>query len=166
MFKAQTDTFWATLTGGFFASVAYLMGGVDNLLVALAILMVVDYITGVMVGWLDKNVSSQRAYKGIAKKVTMLLFIVVANQVDIIFASEQGQSGELRYYILMLLIATEGISLTENFGKLGIPIPAFWTNALETIRARGGATTVIVPQENQETQEKKGEEGNDTKQQF
>lgn len=150
MIKAQTDTFWATLTGGFFASIAYLMGGVDNLLIALSILMVVDYVTGVLIGWLDKKVSSQRAYRGLAKKVTMLLFIIVANQVDIIFGQQDGQ---LRYYILMLLIATEGISLTENFGKLGLPIPAFWTNALEAIRAKGGATTVIVTQPTEATQE-------------
>jgi toxin secretion/phage lysis holin len=144
MVKAQTDTLWASLTGGFFASIAYLMGGVDNLLIALAVLMIVDYVTGVLIGWMDKNVSSQRAYKGIAKKVTMLLFIVVVNQIDIIFSS---QNGELRYYILMLLIATEGISLTENFAKLGIPVPAFWTNALEAIKAKGGSTTVVVPEE-------------------
>lgn len=143
MVKAQTDTFWTALTGSFFASVAYLMGGVDNLLIALAILMIIDYVTGVMIGFLDKNVSSQRAYKGIAKKVTMLMFIIVANQIDIIFTQ---QNGELRYYILMLLIATEGISLTENFGKLGLPIPAFWTNALEAIRQKGnnGPETVTV----------------------
>lgn len=158
MFKAQTDTFWATLTGGFFASVAYLMGGVDNLLICLSILMIVDYVTGVMIGFLDKKVSSQRAYRGIAKKVTMLLFIIVANQVDIIFTP---QNGELRYYILMLLIATEGISLTENFGKLGLPIPAFWTNALEAIRAKGGATTInVTEQPSGETKEENQNESN------
>lgn len=155
MVKAQTDTFWTTLTGGFFASVAYLMGGVDNLLVCLSVLMIVDYITGVLIGYLDKSVSSQRAFKGIAKKVTMLLFIIVANQFDIVFAK---QGGQLRYYILMLLIATEGISLTENFGKLGLPIPAFWTNALEAIKAKGGTTTVIVPNEKDKEKE---EEKND-----
>lgn len=158
MFKAQTDTFWATLTGGFFASVAYLMGGVDNLLICLSILMIVDYVTGVMIGFLDKKVSSQRAYRGIAKKVTMLLFIIVANQVDIIFTP---QNGELRYYILMLLIATEGISLTENFGKLGLPIPAFWTNALEAIRAKGGTTTInVTEQPSGETKEETQNESN------
>ncbi|QFG05700.1 holin [Bacillus phage 035JT001] len=156
MVKAQTDTFWATLTGGFFASVAYLMGGVDNLLICLSILMIVDYVTGVMIGFLDKQVSSQRAYRGIAKKVTMLLFIIVANQVDIIFSS---QNGELRYYILMLLIATEGISLSENFGKLGLPIPAIWTNALEVIRQRSGGseTVTVVLEEKTAEQPTKGE---------
>lgn len=137
MVKTQiTDTFWTAVTGGFFVSIAYLMGGVDNLLVCFSILMVVDYLSGVMVGWLDKGVTSKKAFRGIAKKMAMLMFIIVANQVDIIFA--QG-NGELRYYILMLLIATEGISLTENFGKLGLPIPAFWLNALEAIKQQSGA---------------------------
>lgn len=133
----QTDTLWNALTGGFFASVAYLTGGVDNLLVSLAILMLIDYITGVMVGFQTKTVSSQRAFKGITKKVAMILFVIVANQADILMGSENG---ELRNYIIYLLIATEGISLTENLGKLGAPIPQNWLNALELIKAKGGIT--------------------------
>lgn len=139
MVKAQTDTLWATLVGGFFTSIAYLMGGVDNLLICLSILMIVDFGTGLMVAYGEKNISSQRAYRGVAKKVTMLLFIIVVNQVDIIFTQ---QNGELRYYVLMLLIATEGISLTENAAKMGLPIPAFWTNALVAIKEKGGAVEI------------------------
>ena len=129
----QTDTLWNTVTGGFFASIAYLTGGVDNLIISLAILMLVDYITGVMVGFQAKTVSSQRAFFGIMKKVAMIFFVIVANQADILFGSDNG---ELRNYIIMLLIATEGISLTENFSKLGLPIPAVWTNALELIKSK------------------------------
>jgi toxin secretion/phage lysis holin len=106
--------------------------------------MLSDYVTGLTVGYFDKTVSSQRAYKGIAKKMTMFLFVIVANQVDIIFT---GQDGQLRNYILMLLIATEGISLTENFGKLGLPVPAFWLNALEAIKTKsqeGGTMTDLI----------------------
>lgn len=140
----QTDTLWSGLTGGFFASVAYLTGGVDNLLVSLAILMLIDYVTGVMVGYQNKEVSSQRAFKGIMKKVAMILFVIVANQADIIMGSDNG---ELRNYIIYLLIATEGISLTENLGKLGAPIPQNWINALELIKAKGGVTETTKKEE-------------------
>jgi toxin secretion/phage lysis holin len=133
-----TDTFWTVFTGGFFATISYLMGGVDKLLTCLALLMVIDYITGLMCGFVEKNISSQRSYRGVAKKIAMLLFVIVANQVDIIFGHTQG---ELRNYILMILIATEGISLTENFAKLGLPVPSFFANALETIKNKAGGVT-------------------------
>lgn len=137
-----TDSLWTVITGGFFASVAYLMGGVDNLLVCLALMMIADYITGVLIGYINRKVSSQKAFKGIAKKVAMLLFILIANAVDQAFPQ---QDGELRYYILILLIATEGISLTENFGKLGLPVPTFWLNALESIKSRTGVSPIVKP---------------------
>lgn len=147
----QTDTLWSVFTGGFFASIAYLTGGVDNLLVSLAILMLVDYITGVMVGYQNQEVSSQRAFKGIMKKVAMILFIIVANQADILVGSDGAQ---LRNYIIYLLIATEGISLTENLGKLGVPIPQNWLNALELVKSKGGVT------ESPKKEEAKGEDIN------
>jgi toxin secretion/phage lysis holin len=140
--KSQgTDSVWTVITGGFFSSVAYLMGGVDNLLVCLAIMMVIDYITGVFIAYTNQNVSSHKAFVGIAKKITMLLFVIVANQVDLAFPNQEGQ---LRYYILMLLIATEGISLTENFGKMGLPVPPVWLAALESIRAKTGLNPEIT----------------------
>ncbi|MEX3715768.1 phage holin family protein [Cytobacillus horneckiae] len=120
--KHNTDTLWVTLTGGGVSSIAYLLGGIDHLLTAFVILMVIDYITGVSAAWYDKKVSSKTAFKGLMKKGAMFSLIIVATQMDIVFGNE-GQF--IRYAILMFLIGTEGISLIENLGRLDVKIPKF-----------------------------------------
>ncbi len=64
----HTDTLWTTVTGGASITLAYLLGGLDNLVAAFAIFMVCDYITGIMAGAKNKQVSSRRALKGLGKK--------------------------------------------------------------------------------------------------
>ncbi|MGG3623873.1 phage holin family protein [Bacillus gobiensis] len=120
--KHNTDTLWVTLTGGTISSVAYLFGGLDNLATAFIILMLLDYITGVGAAFYDKKVSSKVGTKGLIKKGGMLSLVIVANQVDIILGND-GQF--IRYAMLMFLIATEGISLIENLGRMGVKVPKF-----------------------------------------
>ncbi|MBN6887032.1 toxin secretion/phage lysis holin [Cytobacillus horneckiae] len=120
--KHNTDTLWVALAGGGVSSIAYLVGGIDHLITAFVILMVIDYITGVAAAWYDKKVSSKTAFKGLMKKGAMFSLIIVATQMDIVFGNE-GQF--IRYAILMFLIGTEGISLIENLGRLDVKIPKF-----------------------------------------
>ena len=129
--EPSTNSFFTALTGGGFATVSYLLGGIDNLIIALAFFMMIDYVTGVMVGFAYKNVSSQRAYRGVFKKAGMLFMILVAVQVDIITGNTNMF---LRDSLMMILIGTEGISILENLGKLGVPIPAILTESLERLK--------------------------------
>jgi toxin secretion/phage lysis holin len=137
--EPTTNSFFTAVAGGGFATLSYLLGGIDNLIIALGIFMMVDYTTGVMVGFSFKNVSSQRAYRGAFKKVGMLLMILVAVQIDIVMGNE---SNFLRNAIMMILIGTEGISITENLGKLGVPIPAILTKSLEQMKEAAEEKTV------------------------
>ncbi|WP_044893579.1 phage holin family protein [Bacillus alveayuensis] len=130
----HTDTLWASITGGFSITLAYLLGGLDNLVAAFAIFMACDYITGIIAGAKDKKVSSKRAFKGLGKKVGMITFVIVANQLDIITGNTDGF---LRDAMLMFLIATEGISIVENLGKLGLKVPPFIMKALEQLSDKG-----------------------------
>jgi toxin secretion/phage lysis holin len=132
--KQSTDTLWTAITGGTSITLAYLLGGFDNLVAAFAIFMVCDYITGVMVGFKEKQVNSYRAFRGLAKKVGMITFVIVANQLDIITGNKDGF---LRDAMLMFLIATEGISIVENLGKLGLKGPSFLVKALEQLSDKG-----------------------------
>lgn len=130
----HTDTLWASVTGGASITLAYLLGGLDNLVAAFAIFMACDYVTGLLVGAKDQKVSSKRAFKGLGKKVGMITFVIVANQLDIITGNKDGF---LRDAMLTFLIATEGISITENLGKLGLRVPPFIMKALEQLSDKG-----------------------------
>jgi toxin secretion/phage lysis holin len=130
----HTDTLWASITGGFSITLAYLLGGLDNLVAAFAIFMACDYITGLMVGGKEGKISSKRSLKGLGKKVGMITFVIVANQLDIIVGNDEGF---LRNSMLMFLIGTEGISIVENLGKLGIKVPPFIMKALEQLSDKG-----------------------------
>lgn len=132
--KHSTDTMWAAITGGTSITLAYLLGGLDNLVAAFAIFMICDYVTGVMVGFKEKQINSYRAFRGIAKKVGMITFVIIANQLDIIVGNKDGF---LRDAMLMFLIATEGISIVENLGKLGLNVPSFLVKALEQLSDKG-----------------------------
>jgi len=132
--KQSTDTLWAAITGGASITLAYLLGGLDNLVAAFAIFMACDYITGLMVGFKEKQINSYRAFRGIAKKVGMFTFVIIANQLDIVTGNE---GGFLRDTMLWFLIGTEGISIVENIGKLGVKPPEFIIKALEQLSEKG-----------------------------
>jgi toxin secretion/phage lysis holin len=135
--KQSTDTLWTVITGGTSITLAYLLGGLDNLVAAFAIFMACDYITGLMVGFKEKQVNSYRAFRGIAKKVGMITFVIIANQLDIVTGNE---GGFLRDTMLWFLIGTEGISIVENIGKLGVKPPEFIIKALEQLSEKGEDT--------------------------
>jgi len=132
--KHSTDTLWTAFTGGASITLAYLLGGLDHLVAAFAIFMACDYITGLMVGFKEKRINSYRAFRGIAKKVGMLTFVIIANQLDIVTGNE---GGFLRDTMLWFLIGTEGISVVENIGKLGVKPPEFIIKALEQLSEKG-----------------------------
>ncbi len=96
---------------------------------ALLIMMVLDYITGVLKGYKEKNVNSRRAYKELSKKVVILRIIVAATQMDIIL-----QGVGIRTLVLMFYVATEFLSILENAAIFGVPIPEKLKVTLEQCR--------------------------------
>ncbi|MED1419007.1 phage holin family protein [Bacillus smithii] len=117
--KHNTDTLWTTFTGGSASAIAYLIGGIDHLSIALGTMMAADYVSGLMVAIEGKAVSSKSAFKGLMKKAAMLLAVVVANQLDTV----TGSGDFMRNAMIMFLIGSEGISFVENLGRLGVSIP-------------------------------------------
>lgn len=111
----------------------YFLGGCDGLLIALLIFMTVDYITGVMCAINDKRLSSEVGFKGIAKKVMILLLVGIAHILDVVVI---GSVGVLRTAVIFYYISNEGISLLENAGHLGLPIPGRLKDVLEQLHDR------------------------------
>jgi toxin secretion/phage lysis holin len=133
MMKHDTDTLWAGFIGASTSTIAYLLGGIDNLLIAFVILMACDYLTGIAAGFYDKKVSSKSAFRGLLKKGVMFILVIVANQVDIVTGS--GDFG--RNAVIMFLIGMEGISIIENLGRMDIKVPAFLSNAFAQLKDSG-----------------------------
>lgn len=108
-----------------FGYISKFLGGFDTLLVTLIILIVVDYVTGVIGAAYEKKLSSAIGYKGIIKKVIMLLVVGVAVTLQRILP----QGLPLREMTILFFIANEGLSVLENAAKV-IPLPKKLKNVL------------------------------------
>lgn len=109
-----------------------LFGNLNGLMIALITLMVMDYISGVLAAIAQKKLSSEIGAKGIAKKVFMLLIVAVANIVDI---NVIGEGNVLKSVTIIFYIANECISLIENGGRLGVPVPNKLLEVLEQLKS-------------------------------
>ena len=98
----------------------YFLGGYDGLLYALVVFMVVDYVTGVMCAINDKKLSSSVGFRGICRKVLILMLVGIANILDVTVI---GTGAVLRTAVIFFYLSNEGVSLLENAGHLGLPIP-------------------------------------------
>ena len=128
--------FWNTIqlifsaVGGW---LGYFLGGCDGLLYALIAFVVIDYITGVMCAIINRELSSAVGFKGIFRKVLIFLLVGLANIVDV---QEIGTGAVVRTAGISLYIAKEGVSLLENAGHLGLPIPEKIKTVLEQLHDR------------------------------
>ncbi|MEO1815342.1 holin family protein [Acetobacterium carbinolicum] len=112
---------------GFFT---WLFGGWDTLMSVLVSLMALDYLTGLMVAYQNKGLSSSVGLKGLFKKMAELVVVMVAVQIDI--ATNQG-GAYFKNIVCLMFIANEGLSILENTGNLGVPLPEALTKALKQI---------------------------------
>ncbi|MCT6815027.1 MAG: phage holin family protein [Lysinibacillus fusiformis] len=126
----KTDTLYTSIVGGSMAWFAYFVGGIDHLIKAFIIFMIIDYALGLMVGFAYKNIESKKAFKGLFKKTAMILMVIAAVQLDL--ATESGNF--MRNAMILFLIGMEGISMIENLGKLGIKVPKFLSNAFTQLQ--------------------------------
>ena len=119
-----------TLLGGW---LGYFVGGWDGMLIALVVLMALDYITGVMCAIADHKLSSSVGFKGICKKVFILMLVGVANIVDVHVV---GSGSALRAAVICFYLSNEGVSILENAGHIGLPIPEKLKVVLEQLHGR------------------------------
>ena len=139
MMKEFWNTIQITFTGvgGW---LGYFLGGCDGLLYALVVFVVVDYITGVMCAINNKTLSSAVGFKGICRKVLIFLLVGIANVLDV---QVIGTGSVLRTAVIFFYISNEGISLLENAGHLGLPIPEKIKVVLEQLHDRAEKETEV-----------------------
>ena len=112
---------------GITASITYIFGGVDTVLAILLIFITLDYITGVMAGIATKELSSQVGFNGLLKKICILIVVAVAH----LIGSYVGF--DVRSWVIGYYIANEGISILENAGRIGVPLPAKLVETLKQL---------------------------------
>ena len=117
------DLIWAkiqiaiTAIGGW---LGYFLGGLDGLMIALIVLMTLDYVSGVMCAIIDKKLSSAVGFRGVCKKVFILMLVGVAHIIDLHVV---GTGSALRGAVICFYMSNEGLSLLENAAHIGLPIP-------------------------------------------
>jgi toxin secretion/phage lysis holin len=126
----RLELVWGTITGLSGTMATFLFGEWNNALQALAMFMLLDYITGVLAAYMRPRakLSSKRGLKGIAKKLTLISLIVAAHQLDLAL----GQN----VFCLLLtyfMLGNEGLSIIENAAYCGLPIPASLREKLEQL---------------------------------
>lgn len=121
-----------TVLGGL---LGWFLGGFDGFLYALVALMVADYITGVMCAIVEKKLSSEIGFKGIFKKVLIFVLVGIGQMID---TNLIGDGSVLRTAIIFFYCSNEGVSMLENAGRLGLPIPEKLKDILAQLHNKGG----------------------------
>lgn len=111
--------------------VTYIWGPWDALIIALVAMVAIDYITGIIKAAMQGKLSSLVGFKGLLKKVAIFLLVAVGVMVDkIIPATNEA----VRSAVIFFYIANEGLSILENAGELGLPLPAALKKSLEKMK--------------------------------
>lgn len=128
-----------TAIGAIGGAIASAFGGWNAALFALIICMAVDYLTGIIVALVFKKspksenggLNSSVGFKGLLRKIAVLLIVVVANQVDVLIGTTY-----VRDAVVIGFCANEIISLLENAGLMGIPIPKALIKAIDVLKSK------------------------------
>jgi toxin secretion/phage lysis holin len=113
----------------------FLFGGWSLPLQILIAFIIIDYLSGVVAAFVCRRLDSEVGSRGIAKKVGFLVLVAVAHLLDQV--SGLG-APVLKTATIWFLIANEGISITENLGEIGVPIPKTLQDALRRLRDEEG----------------------------
>ena len=124
-----------TAIGGY---LGYILGGHDSFLYALIAFVVIDYLTGIMLAIIRKEVSSEIGFRGIFKKVMIFLMVAIGHTID---AYLIGNGGAIRTAVIFFYISNEGISILENSANIGLPIPEKLKNILVQLKSSGNKST-------------------------
>ena len=108
----------------------FLVGEIDVALICLLIAIVLDYISGIIKAFNTKQLSSKIGFKGILKKIGILVLVMLAVLVDRV----SGNTGAIRTLVIYYFVANEGLSILENLGEAGIPIPNAIKKALKVLK--------------------------------
>ncbi|MFZ3578797.1 phage holin family protein [Virgibacillus sp. DJP39] len=98
----------------------WLLGGLDGFLYALITFVIVDYVTGIMVAIINRELASNIGARGIFKKILIFIMVGIAHIID---SRIIGDGSAIRTAVIFFYLSNEGISIIENASRIGLPIP-------------------------------------------
>lgn len=127
----EASNVWKAFIAAVGTAATYLWGGWDAVFLALVTLACMDYVTGWAAAWVHGRLSSDIGRRGIAKKIGMFIVVAVCNILD-----QLGDLGEpiLRTVAIWWYLSNEALSIVENLGEVGVPIPGRLRQALAVLR--------------------------------
>jgi toxin secretion/phage lysis holin len=109
-----------------------IFGESTGLLRSLFWMAAIDYGTGMAAGYKEKTLSSKVGFKGIARKVMIFVMVALAHQVD----SALGTKNMFRDATIVFYMANELLSIFENAGRMGVPVPERLMQAVEVLKGK------------------------------
>ena len=113
------------------AGIAAIFGQWDKIMTALVVMMATDYVTGVTAAAIEHRLDSATGLKGIAKKLLIFLLVTAAAVMDTLTGLPNHA---LRATAALFYIGNEGISILENLGRAGVPIPASLASLFQRLK--------------------------------
>lgn len=126
-----------------FTSFTDLLGGWDAFLESLIILMILDYITGLFCSLIfkkspkteDGTYSSQIGLKGIIYKIGIIMIVLISDRVDVMLFNNEHMCKA----VILFFIVHEGLSIIENWGIMGLPLPSFLKDAFDSLKNKSNS---------------------------
>ena len=153
MTKLNDGNFFTAVVAALGAICGFLFGELTGLLIAVIVLMIIDYITGLASSFVLKTTDSKVSWRGIIKKLVMFMILIVAHILDVYVLNLGEGTAAIMPLVEFLFIANEGLSIIENAGKLGIKLPKALRNALVQLKMTANSET-----ENPQTKKEKNED--------
>lgn len=120
----------ATALGGISG---YLWGGWSTLIQILLVFVVIDYLTGLLAAGYEGKLSSKIGFKGIAKKIMIFALVAVAHMID----KSLGNGNIFRDAVIFFYLGNELLSILENAGRTGLPVPDQIKSAVQVLKGKG-----------------------------
>lgn len=111
----------------------------NPIVIALLFLMLIDIITGILAAWITKEIDSAYSYRGVLKKAQMLLMVAASMMFEFIYPDIPWSK-----IVAGFICLTEIISITENVGKSGVPLPKQLKETLKRLREESGGNKIDV----------------------
>lgn len=123
------------VVGMLFSTIFFITGGRDKFIYCLLAVMGIDYVTGIIKSIMKGNLNSKVGFKGLLKKIFMLLIVALMDQIDQLLEIRSMQYN-CRYVAICFYTANEGLSILENAVDAGLKVPKQLRNILEQCKEK------------------------------
>lgn len=127
------DVFFKAVTTSAGALFGFIWGEWSVLLQVLLAFVIIDYFTGLLASGVEGKLSSKIGFRGIAKKLMIFVIVAVGHLVD----QTIGDGHMVRDAVIFFFLGNELLSILENAGRTGLPLPTVLSNAVDILKGKG-----------------------------